>query len=645
MTEKVRIIEGLGEAELLLPVLINAALAANDRAKYYFTLLQTARSQADQPQPRPVTLHTERLVSGVTDESLDTTVERATRDQSGTYRIPNAHEVLAAVMREIDSMLAPLRTDPNGTAAEFDARLSRLRIEPPASDAIDGSLIEHVCAGSRDQGDSLHLVVMDLHKVLNRMQARITSESIDGCLAYGLRDEDRALVRAFMRGVNRTARLKFDHPGLGATATRSGERLVLQNDIGTTDAHVLVIHVEGLAAAVTCTDVHLQRLLFFQGLFDRFALEWEDTRSRKDTAVEQGVYHLSVGRYQGRDLASLESFLEFLGSRLVFLIDWNRARKRLRNFVKKGEAIRLLKWAAEHDYGHMGFLKAGGEQLLYETLQVIARGRYHPGQLLEELLGAKQADDYLKFVLRTCTEGLLKGEPEVFVHDAVRAELLNYVRTGQQNLFDIASDHAAYIVEIAHGLYASVMRARQTTDPSQRKQNARRAKEWESKADALVNQAREEARSGEASEFFCSLVEAADDIADELEDAAFHLTLLADDPSQAHLYSSLQVLSELLIQGAREYLKAVETARHLHRSAARDEMADFLDSIHRIMLVERQTDEAHRRVESALAESDADFKALYQFAETAHNLEQAADSLLRCGLHMRDYVMKQVMAA
>jgi hypothetical protein len=78
-----------------------------------------------------------------------------------------------------------------------------------------------------------------------------------------------------MRGVNRTARLKFDHPGLGATATRSGERLVLQNDIGTTDAHVLVIHVEGLAAAVTYTDVHLQRLIFFQSLFDRFAVEWE----------------------------------------------------------------------------------------------------------------------------------------------------------------------------------------------------------------------------------------------------------------------------------------------------------------------------------------------------------------------------------
>jgi uncharacterized protein Yka (UPF0111/DUF47 family) len=645
MTEKARILGGIGETELLLPLLVNSALAANDRVKYYFTLLQTARGHADRPEAHPVTLRAERLASGVGDESLDAAVECATRDQAGAYRIPKGREVVVAVMRDIETMLAPIRAEFDGGAAEFERRLSRLHVEPPESDAIDGSLIDRLCSATGDRADSLHLLVMDLHKVLNRMQTQIASESIDGCFAYGLRDEDRPLVRAFMRGVNRTAPLKFDHPGLGSTATRSGERLVLQNDIGTTDAHVVVIHVEGLAPAVTCTDVHLQRLLFFQSLFDRFGVEWEDTRSRKDGAVEQGVYHLSVGRYRPSDLAALEAFLEFLGSRLVFLIDWNRARKRLRNFVEKGEAIRLLRWAADHDYGHMGFLKAGGEQMLYEALQVIARGRYHPGQPLEDLLGAKQADDYLKFVLRTCTEGLLKGEPEVFVHDAVRAELLNYVRTGQQNLFDIASDHAAYIVEIAHGLYSSVMRARRNGDPSERQRNARRAKEWESKADALVNQARQEAKSGEPSEFFRSLVEAADDIADELEDAAFHLTLLPNDPSQAPLYSSLQVLSEFLVQGAREYLKALETARHLHLGAAREEMGDFLDAIHRIMLVERQADEAQRGVESALAESNADFKALYQFAETARNLEQAADSLLRCGLHMRDYVMKQVITA
>jgi hypothetical protein len=41
---------------------------------------------------------------------------------------------------------------------------------------------------------------------------------------------------------------------------------VIQNDIGTTDAHVIVIHVQDLTTSVTYTDVHPERLAFFQEL-------------------------------------------------------------------------------------------------------------------------------------------------------------------------------------------------------------------------------------------------------------------------------------------------------------------------------------------------------------------------------------------
>ncbi len=43
MTEKLKIVGALGEESLLLPALVNDALTANNRAKYYFSLLQTAR--------------------------------------------------------------------------------------------------------------------------------------------------------------------------------------------------------------------------------------------------------------------------------------------------------------------------------------------------------------------------------------------------------------------------------------------------------------------------------------------------------------------------------------------------------------------------------------------------------------------------
>ena len=49
MAEKREILQELGEENLLLPASINAALKANDRIKYFFTLLQAARNHADNP--------------------------------------------------------------------------------------------------------------------------------------------------------------------------------------------------------------------------------------------------------------------------------------------------------------------------------------------------------------------------------------------------------------------------------------------------------------------------------------------------------------------------------------------------------------------------------------------------------------------
>jgi len=81
---------------------------------------------------------------------------------------------------------------------------------------------------------------MDLHKALNRVQAAIAEENIRGARGYGIEAADRAPIEAFQEGVHATAHLKFDHPGLGTTATRAGGRLVIPNDIGTTDAATAV---------------------------------------------------------------------------------------------------------------------------------------------------------------------------------------------------------------------------------------------------------------------------------------------------------------------------------------------------------------------------------------------------------------------
>ena len=81
------------------------------------------------------------------------------------------------------------------------------------------------------------------------------------------------------------------------------------------------------------------------------------------------IYHLGIGVYDSKNQKDLEEYLSFLGSRIVFLIDWNRARKRLTRFVKNQDCLKILKWAADNNYGHRAFLRMGGEQLIYGAIE------------------------------------------------------------------------------------------------------------------------------------------------------------------------------------------------------------------------------------------------------------------------------------
>ena len=175
------------------------------------------------------------------------------------------------------AMAAPvLASRPNGLAARLDGLLGALPFA--TDDLLEPRDISAITQVGKTQVDSLHRLVMDLHKQLNAMQAELAEERLDGAAAYSLAEADRPLVAAFMKGVNRTAKLKFAHPGLATTATRAGDQLVIQNDIGTTDAHVIVIHVRELAITVTYTDVHPERLVFFQNMLKSRAVRWDQGR-------------------------------------------------------------------------------------------------------------------------------------------------------------------------------------------------------------------------------------------------------------------------------------------------------------------------------------------------------------------------------
>ena len=642
MTEKNRIISALGESKLLLPALLSAALAAHGQVKYLFDLLRAARERADHPHVGFSNLLQERLACGLDEDELDTVIEGSRPDGEDAYRIPHAERILTLITRDIRSMLEPLREARRAEFDELTQRHQRFLLSGAGAqhDAISARTISLITG---QETDTLQLLVIDAHKALSRLQAGIAAETIDGAKVYEIRSGERALIKAFMRGVNQTAALKLDHTGLGTTATHANDRLVIQNDIGTTDAHVLVVHVSELAATMTYTDVHLQRLLFFESLFERYHVRWDDTLSRKDNSLEDGVYHLSVGRYQARSRVELEDYLAFLGSRLVFLIDWNRARKRLRNFLPKEHVIQLLKWSADENYGHMAFLKCGGERVVYDALEFVARGALRPGQRLDEMLGVEEANQYLRFVVRACSEGLRQGLADALIQDEIKTELLNYFRTAQQTLLDMAADHAALIVELASGLRDALLKAKLPDGPQHIEGNATRAKEWERQADLVVNAGREAVRVGDTSLFYRGLLEAADDIADHLEEASFHFTLLPQEPWQDHVYHPVVSLAGLVVQGTQEYLKALETTRYLHRGAMREDVQDFLEAVQRISAVEQRTDEAQRAVKRAFVRDHVGHTLLYVYTEAVKSLERSADSLLHAGMMLRDHVLTDVM--
>jgi uncharacterized protein Yka (UPF0111/DUF47 family) len=395
--------------------------------------------------------------------------------------------------------------------------------------------------------------------------------------------------------------------------------------------------------------VHLQRLLFFQGLFGRHDMHWEDTHSRRDASVGEELYHLSLGRFAAEDRGALEAFLAFLGSRIVFLIDWNRARKRLRLFLSKKDTIDLLHWAAAHNHGHMAFLRCGGEQLIYDAIEFAAHGQLRFGQGLEELLPRGKTADFFRFVLRTCSEALTAGGPESLIVDEVRTELLNHVRTFRQGLLDITAEHAGAVVEIASGIRDVLLRMGRTDNGPLLERNAERAKQWESHADELLNRVRASSGQGDESAFFAELVSTADDIADDLEEAAFHLTLVPALELQGDVRRNTQRLAELLVQGGQEYIKVIETARLVRRGGQREDMQDFLEAIHHIIAIEHQTDESHRAIKRALLadgnDAGQDARTIFVISETARSLESAADDLMHTALLLRDHVLRQVQVS
>ncbi len=628
---KAQILAAIGEKELQPLTLLNSALAANDRIKFALSLLQMAASHAEHPDRPMSALKQERLACGIDDPELDG-VSAGSHMVGNACCIPAASRILRRIADDIRIMAAPLLTSsPNGLAARVDGLMRTL--PTGADDLLDPHAIAAMTQIGAAHTDSLHQLVMDMHKQLNARQADLAEETVDGAAAYGLADVDRPLVSAFMKGVNRTAKLKFGHPGLATTATRAADQLVIQNDIGTTDAHVIVIRVKLNALTVTYTDVHPERLAFFQEMLKSRAMIWD--QGRQALLADKEPFYLTNGRHESPDAAACGDLLEFLGSRLVFLIDWNRARKQLRTFLRRADRLALLSWAAETELGHRGFLEFGGARMVNRAIEATAGSSMHFGDRLCDVLGDAQTVEFLKSGFRTATEGMLAGDSQTLIHDRVRVTLAAHFSNEERQLLQLASEHAGLIFEIASLVQSALRSGAESGD-----KHVRRAGRYEHDADQLVRDTREAVRRRGDHAVFLQLLEAADDAADELEDAAFLLNI---ETLQGKALEPLQGLADLLVDSSQEWIKALGHASQIGRLASALEAEDFLTAIDRVTAIEHEADDVQRTVTWSALQYSGDFRQLHLFTAIGSKLEAAADALKHACLILRDHVLEDVI--
>lgn len=645
--EKTDVVASLGQSQLLRPAYLKAALAANDRLKFYLTVLQTAYSHAAQPDVASLDLHREYAAARV--------------DAPWLLALPGSTQLKASVLhaadlpRLVDNLATDLRLmgrplEGNGDSAD-EQLLARIdgwcewlgSLKPGVLDTEQLTLLT---SGKRNEGDSFHILVMDLHKALNRLAAELSDETIDGAHIWQLSQEDRPRVAAFMRGLNRTRPLKLSHPGLDTAATRDGTRLLIQNDIGTNDAHVLVVQVEGLRLSLTYSDLHRQRFAFFQDLLSEIGAAWSAVGSRATEGLNAGEsYYVGTATFDCDDEAVLTAALEGLGSRIVFLIDWNRARKRLRQLVGKANSVSILIESARREIGHMGWLEAGGERLLFGAMEAVGSEFFRMGDQLDTVLGGEHARAFMLDVMASTFQAMQEHQPLPRITDSVRLLLLRHL--GQQrDVFELLSEHAAFCHELAEGLRDALAHGLERDSKAATK-FAARAKAWEHEADLLVMRSRERAERNARWLPFTRLIEKADDVADALEEAAFLLSLIAEGHHkgwQGDVREKLLRLAERTNEAVRDHVKALSIAGVLRDGGTAEDHETFLSVSWRVVEAERQCDELLRDVRRALVrhvDAPVTFNLTTDFAAS---IELATDALLAASFGVRELAFDRIGA-
>ena len=196
-----------------------------------------------------------------------------------------------------------------------------------------------------------------------------------------------------------------------------------------------------------------------------------DAAGRKaESNLAEGEVVLSAsGVYAARDEADLDRFLAFLGSRIVFLIDWNKARKALADLRPKGGPS--SSWPARQARRRPSRLsRARRRRSVFDAVRRAAAGRIAYGVPLDKALGETECSALLWQCAARASEGLDSGRSTRFIRDEIQADLSQRLDTAESELLAVVLRHLgltrmlAGMIETAFGPLA--WRASPSAKPS-----------------------------------------------------------------------------------------------------------------------------------------------------------------------------------
>ena len=141
-----------------------------------------------------------------------------------------------------------------------------LRKPRRTDDIVEDAVLAALTSARRDGPDSDHLLIMDLHRAINRLAAETAAETVDGARAHG-----PATTRSPLRqGLH--ARPQSHPPSRVRPPGPRNYRRPTGRAAHDPERHrrpptltCWCIHVEGLSVAVTYTDVHRRRATLLHG--------------------------------------------------------------------------------------------------------------------------------------------------------------------------------------------------------------------------------------------------------------------------------------------------------------------------------------------------------------------------------------------